>query len=601
MNDRVATTNDAASHEQRDAEADLVVAMLERYGLDGRARSALKAYFHHDPHAGAQARRVEALDAVLAGPETEEIRAASSYRVFLDLFAGLPEADFSPHWIEQLAIAWSALRLAGAETSWCLRAANGLAAHASRELLAGRQSLSPLEIEILSALTAAGFCLADFLIELTAVRGTELVAESQAEGGEGRFLSGYVGAALAGNTTTIVGLLILHLRVGPGTLALDRLQREALWNAAVTRVRTLLREGDLLVRTEAHSCAIILPNLKTHAQAVLAANKVARVLELPLPVMGTIIRASFSVGAVWSPEHGHSADDLIRCGELAVEEATRSDRSVVLFDQTMLSSARQEARLETELVLALEGGHLSIHVQPQIDLATGKCIGGEVLLRWTASDGTQVPPARMIEVARRTGTGPQLTRWLLFSVCRTLAELTRADIDFRLSVNLMARDIMDHELPLLIEQASNFWRVSASRLTVELVESAMLEDPEGAATVMFRLLNLGVTTSIDDFGIGYSSILYLRQLPLRELKVDCVFVSPMARSRQDHDIVEALISLAHGLGLRVVAEGVEDEATYALLKSMGCDRAQGYWIARAMPVDELATWVTNWNQRQSAS
>jgi EAL domain-containing protein (putative c-di-GMP-specific phosphodiesterase class I) len=118
---------------------------------------------------------------------------------------------------------------------------------------------------------------------------------------------------------------------------------------------------------------------------------------------------------------------------------------------------------------------------------------------------------------------------------------------------------------------------------------------------MFRLLNLGVTTSIDDFGIGYSSILYLRQLPLRELKVDCVFVSPMARSRQDHDIVEALISLAHGLGLRVVAEGVEDEATYALLKSMGCDRAQGYWIARAMPVDELATWVTNWNQRQPAS
>ena len=601
MNDRIDTANGVDTREQGNAEADLVAAMLDRYGLDGRARSALKAYFHHDSHAAAQTRRVEALDAALAGTETEEIREASSYRLFLDLFAGLPEADFSPDWIEQLAIAWSALRLAGAETSWCLRAANGLAANASQELLAGRQSLSPLEVEILSALTAAGFCIADFLIELAAVRGTELVAESQTVEGKGRLLSSYVDATLEGNTTTIVGLLLLHLRVGPGTLALDRLQRDALWNAAVTRVRTLLREGDLLVRTESHSCAIILPNLKTHAQAVLAANKVARVLELPLPVMGTTIRASFSIGAVWSPEHGHTADDLIRCGELAVEEATRSDRSVVLFDQAMLASAKQEARLESELVMALEGGHLGIHVQPQIDLASGKCVGGEVLLRWTTSDGRQVPPARMIEVARRTGTGPQLTRWLLFGVCRTLSELERGGIDFRLSVNLMARDIMDPELPLLIEQASNFWRVPASRLTVELVESAMLEDPEGAATVMFRLLNLGVTTSIDDFGIGYSSILYLRQLPLRELKVDCVFVSPMARSRQDHDIVEALISLAHGLGLRVVAEGVEDEATYSLLKSMGCDRAQGYWIARAMPANELATWVTNWNQRYSVS
>jgi len=190
-----------------------------------------------------------------------------------------------------------------------------------------------------------------------------------------------------------------------------------------------------------------------------------------------------------------------------------------------------------------------------------------------------------------------LTRWLMFGVCRTLSELDRAGVDVRLSVNLMARDVMDQELPLLVEQAIDFWRVPPSRLTVELVESAMLEDPTAAAAVMRRLIDLGVTTSIDDFGIGYSSILYLRQLPLRELKIDCVFVAAMARSHQDRDIVAALIGLSHGLDLRVVAEGVEDEETFKLLTQMGCDCAQGYWISRAMPTSDFPAWATAWNHR----
>ena len=496
-----------------------------------------------------------------------------------------------------MAIAWSALRLAGADNACCLRVANVLTAQAGRDLMTGRAALSPLEVEILRAVTSACFCMADFLIELAATRGTELPGDPLAEEGGENLLEAYLAAALESNAASIVGLLFVQLRIGPATLALDRNQRETLWRAAVTRMRTLLREGDLLVHTGAGGCALVLPDLKTHAQAVLAANKISRALELPLPMMGSTLRAAFSIGAVWSPEHGHAAEELIRCGELAVEAAVRSDQAVVLFDEGMLAAARRDARLESELSVALEEGHLGLHIQPQVDLVTGQCIGGEVLLRWTAADGSAVPPSRMIEVARRTGAAPQLTRWLVFAVCRILAELERAGSECRLSVNLMARDIMDAELPLLIEQATNFWRVSPSRLTVELVESAMLEDPESAAAVMFRLLSLGVMTSIDDFGIGYSSILYLRQLPLRELKVDCVFVSSMARSRQDRDIVESLIRLAHGLGLRVVAEGVEDEATYELLKQLDCDRAQGYWIARPMPAGAFSEWLRAWDAR----
>ncbi len=591
----------SAALEQTMAETDMLAAMLARYGLDARARSALKAYFRNAPKAAAHAHRVESLTSALADPDAVEIQQSSAYRLFLDLFATLPEADFSPEWLEQLAIAWSALRLAGGDANLCLRAAWALAAQGSKELLGDRSSLSALEVEILSALGAASICAADLLIELAAAHGTEIVVDDPRDPAHGLSLSlsGRITAALEANGTGIVGLLFLRLRIGPGTLVLDRGHRDALWNAVIVRTRALLRENDTLVRMEAHGCAVILPELKTHAQVVLAANKIAHALELPLPVLGTTIRAGFSLGAVWSPEHGHAADDLIRCGELAVEQALRQEKAVVLFDDRMLAVARQEAKIETELTVALEDGQLSIHVQPQIDLVSGRCIGGEVLLRWIANDGTEVAPLHLLDVARRTGAGPQLTRWLMFGVCRTLADLDRAGIDVRLSVNLMPRDVMDQELPLLVEQAINFWRVPPSRLTVELVESAMLEDPMAAAAVMRRLLDLGVTTSIDDFGIGYSSILYLRQLPLRELKIDCVFVAGVARSPQDRDIVAALIGLSHGLGLRVVAEGVEDEETFDLLGQMGCDCAQGYWISRAMPPADFPAWVEDWNRRHA--
>jgi EAL domain-containing protein (putative c-di-GMP-specific phosphodiesterase class I) len=139
--------------------------------------------------------------------------------------------------------------------------------------------------------------------------------------------------------------------------------------------------------------------------------------------------------------------------------------------------------------------------------------------------------------------------------------------------------------------------VPPARLTVELIESAVLGDPVAGAAVMDKLIALGVSTSIDDFGIGYSSILYLRQLPLHELKIDRVFVDAMSRSQEDKEIVAALIRLAHGLDLHVVAEGVENEQTADLLRDMGCDYGQGYWIGKAMPASEMAGWVESWNRQ----
>lgn len=570
---------------------------LLRYGLDVRARSALRACFRRD--GATDLRRGEIMHAALAETDPHSTADGDALRCFLDVFGQMPEADFATEWLERLNERWRLLRQAGCSDDVPLRAAQAMVVLASRELLAGRATLSALETEIITAVSAAGMCVAEFLMRAARQESTAALVDGLTEVGAGDALHAHLAAVLDEAAGRVVGLLSIRLRLQFGALTLERDQRDALLDAAIERIRGAMRESDIVVRSELHSCAVIMPNLQTHAQVQLAAAKVAQILEHPLPVHGSLMRATFLLGAVWSPTHGESAEALLRCADIAVETARREERAVVLFDDGMLATARHEAMIEKEFMLAMENGQLAIHVQPQIDLVSRRCIGGELLLRWTDSSGNPVSPASIPEVAQRIGAASQLTRWLIFGACRTLGELIKAGIDMQLSVNLMARDLMDQELPLLVEQAIKFWRVPPERLMFELIESAVLEDPAVGASVMHRLIEIGVSTSIDDFGIGYSSILYLRRLPLDELKIDRAFVDVMFRSSEDKEIVATLIRLAHGLGLHVVAEGVENEQTMDMLGEMGCDRAQGYWISRAMPAGELPAWFENWN-RQNA-
>lgn len=572
---------------------------LPRYGLDTRTRSALRACFRAAGDAAAE--RGKALFEILSSVDPHSTADTAAMRHFLYMFAELPEADFAPEWLERLVASWRGLRAAGCSDDLPLRAAQALVVFGSRELLGGRPSLSALEVEILTALSAGGLSIADLLLRATRKDAGAAVVDGLTQIGAGDVLVGRVMTALKAGEGPVVGLLMVRLRLQSGALTLGRDQRDALVDAAMERIRGVVREADVIVRTELHAFAVVLPGLQTQAQVQLAAAKVAQILEHPLAVHGTVLRTTFLVGAVWSPTHGDTPEELIRCADIAVEKARREERAVVLFDDSMLAAARHEAMIEKEFMLAMENGQLAIHVQPQVDLATRRCIGGELLLRWTDSLGNAVPAASIPEVAQRIGAAAQLTRWLVFGACRTLSELIKAGVDMQLSVNLMGRDLMDEELPLLVDQAIKFWRVPPEKLMFELIESAVLEDPAIGAKVMHRLIELGVSTSIDDFGIGYSSILYLRRLPLDELKIDKAFVDVMFHSDEDREIVATLIRLAHGLGLHVVAEGVENEQTMDLLQELGCDRAQGYLIARAMPAAELPGWFESWNRRNDRS
>jgi len=188
-----------------------------------------------------------------------------------------------------------------------------------------------------------------------------------------------------------------------------------------------------------------------------------------------------------------------------------------------------------------------------------------------------------------------LSRWLINHSARVLAELHRNGIDVRVSINLTASDLQDVELPDLLQQSLSTWAAPPRRLGVELTESAVIADEAQTYEVLSRVRDLGCSVAIDDFGTGYSSMIYLRRLPLHEIKLDRTFVRSIASSPQDRAIVGALVQLAHGLGLEAVAEGVEDEATLAILRKLGCERAQGYLFGMPMPVAEFITW---WHARQ---
>jgi EAL domain-containing protein (putative c-di-GMP-specific phosphodiesterase class I) len=368
--------------------------------------------------------------------------------------------------------------------------------------------------------------------------------------------------------------------------------------SGLDRVRQALRVDDVLCRVGRTEFAVILPHLTSRAQVMLAASKLQRALEHPVRLDSHETRMVLRVGAACAPDHGFDAAGLMQSARLALQETGSGGRWFMLFADEIRLRAENEALLEAELLRALDAGALELYLQPQVDARSGRCVGAEALLRWRDERGQFVPPTLAIELARRAGALSKLTHWVVHQSCQLADALKREGAGLRLSVNLTASDIGDSDLPDVVRDALALWNVPASLLVFELTETAMLSNEAESIEVMSRLRELGCMTSIDDFGTGYSSVLYLRKLPLDELKIDKDFVGRVTHSDQDKEIVRSLVQLAHGLGLEVVAEGVEDEATLALLREYGCERLQGFVFSTPLPIEAFVDW---WRAHEQAN
>jgi diguanylate cyclase (GGDEF)-like protein len=318
------------------------------------------------------------------------------------------------------------------------------------------------------------------------------------------------------------------------------------------------------------------------AEAISVAFRVMDALGQPYQEAEVNMDMGPAVGIALAPSHGERAAALLRRAEVAEFSAVGSARGVDVYDPKADPHRPERLSLMSELRAAIDSDALELYYQPKRRLADGRIDGAEALVRWPRPGRGMVPPEQFVGIAEETGNIGRLTRWVLARGIAQAAELARAGQAMRISINLSARDIGDIELPDRVAHLLSVHRLPATSLTLEVTESAVIGEPEASLQVLRRLADMGIDMAIDDFGVGQTSFAYLRRLPVRELKIDKMFVQHLATDETDRVIVRSLVELGHRLGYRVTAEGVEDEATVAFLGSIGCDHAQGFHVDRPM-------------------
>lgn len=354
--------------------------------------------------------------------------------------------------------------------------------------------------------------------------------------------------------------------------------------------RVVARTTDTVARLGGDEFAILLPG-DTIDDAQRIASDIVHALEAPMVLDGHFVDARASIGIAAFPEHGSESATLLRRADVAMYEAKRTNLPSVVWDDRFDRHSSERLSLMTDLRKAVDEDELTLMFQPKVALRAGGQYHAEALVRWRHPERGVVMPIEFIPFAEQTGYIRAITRWVLAGAIAQCAAWRNEGLPMSVSVNLSARDMIDAELPdhfaALLERAD----CAASWFTLEITESAIFDDPGHALQNLQRLHALGCKLSIDDYGTGYSSLAYLRRLPLNELKIDKTFVTGMARDANDAVIVRSTIDLAHNMGLVVVAEGVEDEATLNQLRSLGCDVVQGFFMSRPMAATEIPAWM----------
>lgn len=356
------------------------------------------------------------------------------------------------------------------------------------------------------------------------------------------------------------------------------------------RLSASVRAGDTIARLGGDEFVVIRPDVQRADAVATMARQVLEALAKPMTIQGHEFYPTGSIGISMFPKDGHDSQTLLKNADTAMYRAKDAGRNNFQFyAHEMTSRALERLRLEGGLRRALEREEFVLHYQPQMDIATGRIVGVEALLRWQPSDQPMVFPGDFIPLAEETGLIVPIGEWVLRSACAQIRAWQGCPMlsSVKMAVNLSARQFKQQDIVKVVSRVLDETGCSAQWLELEITESAVMENPEAAAGTLLRLSHMGVGLSIDDFGTGYSSLSYLKRFPIDSLKIDKSFVRDITTDTDDAAIARAVIALAHSLKLKVIAEGVETIEQLDFLREQRCDYIQGYYLSRPVPAHEI--------------
>jgi diguanylate cyclase (GGDEF)-like protein/PAS domain S-box-containing protein len=401
-------------------------------------------------------------------------------------------------------------------------------------------------------------------------------------------------ARRSGERMTLMFIDLDHFKEVNDSLGHD--YGDGLLQAIGPRLQKTVRSSDTVGRLGGDEFAVILPRLDID-DAKLLAQKIIETVSAAVAIKQESIRVGASIGIACYPDHGADPQSLMRAADVAMYAAKRARGTHAVYAPER-GSDHVGFSLASDLRYALEHDQLELHYQPEISCSSRASERVEALVRWHHSKRGLIKPDVFVPLAEQLGLIRPLTRYVLTKAAQQCHDWRSAGLNMNVAVNVSIHDLQDPEFPELVENLIKYWRLWPECLRLEVTETTIMS--EAPEPVIQRLRALGVPLSIDDFGTGYSSLVRIKQLPIDEIKIDKSFVTGTAVDHDDSTIVQSIIHLAHGLGKRVVAEGVETQEAWQWLVEAGCDAVQGYLLGIPMPAEKLNEWVRSFNQSSFA-
>ncbi len=384
---------------------------------------------------------------------------------------------------------------------------------------------------------------------------------------------------------------LLHIDVDRFKMINDSLGHDvgdAILKAGAERIKRCTGEMDTVARVGGDEFNILMRDAAQLSEVTACATRILSEMAQPFEGAPEDVFVSASIGISVYPDDARAVDELTKHADAAMHSAkTLGRNNYQFFTQALNEEVQERMVLETGLRLALKREEMRLVYQPKVDLETREIVGAEALLRWHHPRRGLIPPARFIPVAEESGMVGQIGEWVLRDACRQIRHWQKMGLSPQVAVNVSPRQFQQYDVAQLVSTVIGEEQISPELLEIELTESAVMHNAEASVVTLEKLKQLGVRVSIDDFGTGYSSLSYLKRFPLDMLKIDRSFVRDISSDPNDAAIVRAIITLARNLGIKVTAEGVEDEAQLAFLNAYGCQFAQGYLFGKPMSVEEL--------------